>query len=263
LITIETESGSIFELPAQVLAVPCLVSSKEVQQPLISSENLSKHILFIPKIPSNDRRLLNYIKWGESQGFHTRPSTISRKPWFSLARPDFSRIAFASAYDKRVLIGLINANEQIVIDKRFYSIYPNQENNSVLIAALLWSSFSILSREILGRANFGDGLLEVIVKEANEIPLPKIFDPLIKEEIENEFLKQCKIKTESFYNEIKSMRRNKIDSLFLKACGYKDDNLIQETVDNIQTEAAKIMWNRIAKSGNGIESKQSFEDFWF
>lgn len=261
-ITIETDCGKIFELPSQVVAVPCLISSKEVKRPLLSSRDLSKHVLMLPKKPSNDHRLTNFIKWGEAQDFHKRPSTKSRKPWHSLSCPMFSRIAFASAYDKRALICLIKDGDKVVVDKRFYCIHPNHENDCVLVAALLWSSFSILSREILGRSNFGDGLLEVIVKEANELPLPSFIEPSIRSEIEREFLKQCEINTEPFYTEVKSGRRNKIDTLFLKACGYKDEKIISEKVSEIQREAAKIMWNRIAKSGNGIESEQPFEKFW-
>jgi hypothetical protein len=38
--------------------------------------------------------------------------------------------------------------------------------------------------------------------------------------------------------------------------------IISQNVETIQREAAKIMWNRIAKSGNGIEAEQSFESYW-
>jgi len=260
--TIQTECGQVFELPDSVTASPCLISSKEMRRPLILSKDLSQHALFIPKEACVDPLVAKYIAWGEAQGFHDRPSTKSRKPWYSLPRPEFARIAFASAYDKRVLIGIVEEESQIVIDKRFYCIYPNEGVDPVLLAALLWSSFSVLCREILGRTNFGDGLLEVVVGEAKEIPLPILLSDSLKKDIKEEFLLQSQLPMDSFYNEVKANRRDRLDSLFLKACGFKDEDKIGDLVKTIQLETAKIMWNRIAKSGKSSESKQSFVEFW-
>jgi hypothetical protein len=55
------------------------------------------------------------------------------------------------------------------LDQRCYAVYCEARVRADLVVPSLVSTFGTLSREVLGRANFGQGLLEMTVPEVEAI----------------------------------------------------------------------------------------------
>ncbi len=111
---------------------------------------------------------LEYIHWGESQGFHLRSSCKGRAQWWSLGNPQPAHI---------------NCNYQIGYVQHFFvSGIPFFASNNFQcihyargpfsLAASLNSSWTQLWVSVMGRTNFGGGLLKTETYETANIVIP-------------------------------------------------------------------------------------------
>jgi hypothetical protein len=67
---------------------------------------------------------------------------------------------------------------------------------------------------------------------------------------------------EPFYDEVRSGKRERLDDLFLVACGFECKDKRDRIRGDLAREASRLMWMRNARSGNGQEATRSFESFW-
>ena len=111
---------------------------------------------------------LEYVKWGESVGFHLRPSTSSRKPWYGLGRDLSSKLGFGCRADTTSFTML--ALEGLIFDKAFYRI-DSKTVSLVKLCTALNSTLIQLMMNVEGRANLGGGLLEIEVYETKNLGL--------------------------------------------------------------------------------------------
>ncbi len=113
-------------------------------------------------------RALEYIKWGESQEFHRRPTCATRPRWWDLGERRYPSIISPSSVTE---IPRTFRNIGIFADKRLYEIYPHDPNmiESVLIGtnAITCSLFL----EIGSRTGLGEGLLDLAVYELADCPI--------------------------------------------------------------------------------------------
>ncbi len=112
---------------------------------------------------------LEYVKWGESVGFHLRPSTSSRKPWYGLGRDLSSKLGFGCRADTTSFTML--ALEGLIFDKAFYRI-DSKTVSLVKLCTALNSTLIQLMMNVEGRANLGGGLLEIEVYETKNLHVP-------------------------------------------------------------------------------------------
>ncbi len=80
-------------------------------------------LIFWCKVPRNDlvgRAALQYVSWGESEGFHEVPSCSGRSPWYSLSGPEAPAMLWPSAFFERHIVYECPAG--YVADKVFYTI---------------------------------------------------------------------------------------------------------------------------------------------
>jgi hypothetical protein len=100
---------------------------------------------------------LAYIRWGERQGYHQRPTCKSRNPWWDVGEQEKQDVILLRFRDQRNWTPVIE-DEIAVGDVVFVGKYLEPRNAQVL-NALLNSTVHLLTTEVLGRVNLGEGLL--------------------------------------------------------------------------------------------------------
>jgi hypothetical protein len=114
-----------------------------------------------------------YIRWGERQGYPTRPTCASRQWWWDLGEGVNDEIAFPERHQQRFFI--VYNPERVYLNKSFYGVRGNEE-----IMALLTSILTHLAAEMIGRTPGGGGGpldLDVVMVEKVLIYNPRLLDP--------------------------------------------------------------------------------------
>ncbi len=101
---------------------------------------------------------LEYIKWGETQGFHQRPSCRSRARWWDLGEQSPFDWLILRFRDRRNWTPINETPSLLAGDVVFIATLHNR--NTIQSAnAIANSTLAVLVSEIYGRVNLGDGLL--------------------------------------------------------------------------------------------------------
>jgi hypothetical protein len=148
---------------------PVIKSPREIRTLRVRLEDLS-HLLFMPPKEVREgiraRNLkplkqypnaLAYIRWGERQGYHQRPTCKSRNPWWDVGEQEKQDVILLRFRDQRNWTPVID-DEIAIGDVVFVGKYLEPRNAQVL-NALLNSTVHLLTTEVLGRVNLGEGLL--------------------------------------------------------------------------------------------------------
>jgi methylase of polypeptide subunit release factors len=114
---------------------------------------------------------LRYITWGESSGFHMRPTCASRERWYDIGERPAAHLAWIKGVWARHFCPLLPDGD-IALDQQLYGIELHEPGLRKVIAALLNSTWAALCAELGGRVNFGDGILWIAAYEAGQLPLP-------------------------------------------------------------------------------------------
>jgi len=114
---------------------------------------------------------LHYIVWGESRGFHTRPTCAARDRWYDIGERPPAQLAWIKGVWNRHFCPLL-PSEHIALDQQVYGVELLEPALCKVIAALLNSTWTALCTELGGRVNFGDGILWIAAYEAGQLPLP-------------------------------------------------------------------------------------------
>jgi len=167
-------------------------SPRECKGVVVNPEDLKYRVLMIHKDKKEleGTNVLRYIEYGESKGFHERPTCKSRKRWYDLGEREPGTILFA----------MIQAYRHIVFYNPF-KVYPDHnlfeiladEKNSILIATFLSSTITMLTKEFYGRSyGGGSGPLKAEGTDIEKFPF------LIPSKISNEQRKRMSEKFEIF-----------------------------------------------------------------
>jgi len=114
---------------------------------------------------------LHYIEWGESKGFHKRSTVEGRKLWWRLP-VIMSKLIWIKGIWNRHFIPL--SPVEICIDQQLYAVLLKDKNSTKVVSGILNSSYVPIFQELLGRANFGEGILWIAVYEPLQL---YILDP--------------------------------------------------------------------------------------
>ncbi len=152
---------------------PLLKSPKEIETVQVKPERLAQQALVVPRKRDElgGTNVLRYIQWGESQGYHRRATCARRPLWYSLAPEVESedRVVWVKGIWNRHFAPLLEG--RVVTDQQFYTLSADPRLIRVL-AALLNSTWAALQAELLGRSNFGEGVLWLAGYEVARIQLP-------------------------------------------------------------------------------------------
>jgi hypothetical protein len=140
-------------------------SPRECESLGVNAKNLKNRLLMIhrEKRELKDTNVLRYIKWGESQGFHKRPSCKNRIRWYDLGerKPASVNLNYLVYDVARAYVGSFWVSED------FHEIHAHAQD----IAAYLNSTIFWLIQNLLGRVSFGGGLLRIQAFELRRLPV--------------------------------------------------------------------------------------------
>jgi len=114
---------------------------------------------------------LRYIAWGESRGFHTRPTCAARERWYDIGERPPAHLAWIKGVWTRHFCPLL-PQAGIALDQQLYGVELREPALRKVVAALLNSTWTALCAELGGRVNFGEGILWIAAYEAGQLPLP-------------------------------------------------------------------------------------------
>lgn len=147
---------------------PVLKSPKECKSMLIKPSNLKLKVFLCNKSKKElkDLEVVKYIEWGESKDFNTITTVKSRKKWWALGNQIASEIAWIKSSNDTHLTPTLNS--KILIDQRLYAIIPENEEHYNILKIILNNFMTFLFKEINGRVNLGDGVLDTAVYEISK-----------------------------------------------------------------------------------------------
>lgn len=174
-----------------------------------------------------------YVAWGESEGFHQRPTCRARQPWYALPHQERAELVLAKGIWERHLAPLLSA--PLLIDQQLYRLAPQAGISLHVAAALLNSSWTALQLELHGRVNFGEGVLWLAAYEVENLLLP---DPRLVPPDTQQHLKACfkrlskRPVTNSFVTELMHPARQELDNAVFNLVGLSatEATIIQETL---------------------------------
>ena len=180
---------------------------------------------------------LEYIKWGEAQGYHQRPSCKGRARWYDLGQWGYPDMLWSDAYNVR--FGCFENAGDYFADKRFFVI-EFKENNSAT-RAYLNSTIIPLLIETEGISNLGEGVIYTNVYWLKTLPI--LTENRITKEIH-----QCyeNIKTREIlpiFDEIHQPDRRALDAIVFDAL-----NLTQGERDGVYEAVVNLVESRLRKA---------------
>ena len=256
------DDGTEHEIESEYVKDPMLVTPREIVRPRVSASELEYRLVTLDETAARKPHAARYIRWGESKGFHLRPTTRSRRPWWVIRTQDYAAIAFPMAHNNRPVLALLE-DASIHLDNRLYAVFPKKREHALLVAASLSSTFGILSREICGRANFGQGMLDMKVYEVESL---QVFDPAVVSDDTKDALLTAYDSIAGrtifkIYDEVRLPDRRALDNAFLLALGFEDPKERDWLVSELQEATCRMIWNRLAKSDKGEESRMTFDEW--
>jgi len=130
---------------------PIIKTSRECKSIIVELKNLKYKVIVCCKSKNelNRSKLLDYIKWGETQGYSKRPTCANRKYWWNLGEKIGAPIIVTEKIGERY-ITCLNPNN-FLENKLLYGVIPKTEINYNKIVFLLNSIVCRLFLEILSR----------------------------------------------------------------------------------------------------------------
>jgi hypothetical protein len=237
---------------------PAIKSPRECKSIIVKVKDLKYKIFMCNKSKRELKgtKAIEYIVWGEKQKYNKRPTCASRKYWWNLGERNKA---------------IINCNYMINEIIRFYfgkyyvsddfqSIYSSKYEKSLNL--ILNSTLIFTFLNILGRSNFGGGLLKIQTSEiANLLILnPKIFHNYANDiNIDKLFLSIGNRDIKSIFQElgfdpIKPIREQKPNPLpDRKAL----DDIVFDALELSEEERREIYWATAELVKNRLDKARS------
>jgi len=114
--------------------------------------------------------VLKYIKWGEKQGFHKRPTCRGRQRWWDLGVREFPNFVIPCGVRE---IFKVFKNTDVFVDKRLYEMYGG---NIITWASCNSTLYSFLLELKTRNYGGGGGPIDATVYEINNILVIDIND---------------------------------------------------------------------------------------
>jgi hypothetical protein len=224
---------------------PVIKSPRECKRILIDPKDL-KYKIFMCHKGKKDLKgttALEYIKWGESQEFHKRPSCAGRVRWWDVGLQEPFDLVVLRFRDKRNWNPINETPSLLAGDIMFVGTWHDRSSvaiNNVLANATL----SVLVSEIYGRVNLGDGLLttygpEILIfdflkaSEFSKVQNQKMFEKM-------ETLGKREVK--SIFDEVKQPDRRSLDDIIfdlLDLTQGERDAVYEAVIDLVESRLKK------------------------
>jgi len=245
-----TKTGDYWLIEKEFLK-SVIKSPRECKSILIKPEDLKYKVLMVHKSKKElkGKKVLDYIEWGEKQGFNKRPTCRSRKWWWSLEE------IFSPILSKRFVdVGFgyfVNISNIFVGDTFFVISCHDWEKVSIFLNSSCGSLFT----EIIGRKIMGQGVLLIYGPEISNILVLKSYK-LSRINLKRAFGKRkiSSIFTELGFDPSKPIREQEPNPLpDRKAL----DDIIFDALGLTEEERKEVYWSVVELVKNRLEKAKS------
>ena len=215
--------------------VPAIKNVREANQIVVNSSSFQLKLFLCNRSRKElaGTNALEYIKWGESQEFHLRPSCKGRPHWWDLGAPHPANINcnYQIGYTQHFFI----SPQPFFVSNNFQCIHYAKSPFS--LAASLNSSWTQLWVSVMGRTNFGGGLLKIETYETANIVIPN--PSMIDEQAARQELNAANML------EINDKDRKRLDDFVFNAI-----NLTQGERDGVYEAVVHLVETRLQKASS-------------
>ena len=223
---------------------PAIKSPKESERIFLNKNSLKQKVFLCHKDKAELKgtNALRYIKWGEEQATGTGqkwsdvPSVSGRRNWYELPdrRPGQFLVPMITGSSLRCIIN----KENVEVDHNLFEILSEDKDLLEALGIYLNSCVCFIQRELIGRANLGDGALKIEGIDWKRILVPnKGLLQKIQGDCKATFKKICNRKIHSIEEEAKRKDRIEFEQSVLKAIGLKPtdaESILQGVVDLVE-----------------------------
>ena len=187
---------------------------------------------------------LEYIAWGESQGFHQRPSCKGRARWWDLGEQGPFDWLILRFRDKRNWTP-INETPSLLAGDVVFTATLHNRNTIESANAVANSTLAVLVSEIYGRVNLGDGLLTTYGPDILNFDFisPDWIDAQSGESLSQAFEPMKQRPVLSIFDEIHQPDRRTLDAIIFDAL-----DLTQGERDDVYEAVVRLVESRLRKA---------------
>jgi hypothetical protein len=150
---------------------PLLKSLRRVDRLQLTRADCFHDVLCVPPTAAlAGSNVAAYIAWGEARGYHERRTCQSRTPWYVLPAQQPAPLVLPKGIWGRFFVPLLE--DPVCVDQQLYQLHLAPAVSPLAAAALLNSAWLALQLELLGRGNFGEGVLWLAGYEVEHVLLP-------------------------------------------------------------------------------------------
>lgn len=200
---------------------PLLKSLRTVNRLWLSGADCRHYVLWVPATADlRGTAVAEYIAWGESRGFHLRRTCAARHPWYSLTTQPGARLVLPKGIWQRHFAPL--SGDDLLVDQQLYTIGVDNSVPLAAAAALLNSAWTALQCELLGRVNFGDGVLWLAAYELEtlRLPDPRSLSVAQISELEGSLNRLIQRPLQDIETELAQPDRQALDAIVFDALGF-------------------------------------------
>ena len=149
---------------------PVMTSPQESRSIAVDPDKLPMRLFMChqDKEALADAAALDYIRWGEAQGYHARTSVKSRRRWYDLGGTPMAHVLMNKMIDTTSRAFL--TEDGLYANNVLYEIsYP--KSSPIKVCAALNSTVCQLITNLEGRVNFGGGMLELAAYEISSLQI--------------------------------------------------------------------------------------------
>jgi len=249
-IIVEDKSGARHKIEPQFLS-PVVFSLKEISGILLEKRGAAKLFFNCAIAPEEiaGTDAFEYIIEGEHAGYHLRPTCAARSPWYGVARGKKpAPLIFPSKVGERWVVAL--NRDGVFEDKKLYGIFPRKGVSTVVLAALLNSTWAryyaeLTCRQMTGAQAIAD--IDVVVAERILLPDPRELSPRIKKGLEAALKTLAQRPIFSVFEEVERTDRRRLDDLTLEAIGFRDRSGRAALLDHLYESVTRLVRARLRK----------------
>ncbi|MDW8309312.1 MAG: Eco57I restriction-modification methylase domain-containing protein, partial [Verrucomicrobiales bacterium] len=197
---------------------PVIKSPRERRTIVIKPEDLRYKILMCHKDKSELKgtAALEYIKWGETQKFHLRPSCRGRQRWWDLGKREFAKVLWPMIHNDRHCAFWNGIG--VVVDHNLFEVLCDCPFEAW---AFLATTTQLLFRELFGRSNLGEGALKTEGIDIVRFCLlqPSAISDSEIQALQRAFQSLCKRPTLNLEQEIRQPDRRALDDVVFEVLG--------------------------------------------
>ena len=158
---------------------PVMTTPREARSLIVDQTTMSKQVFMChqDKKDLKDTGALDYIQWGELQGYHRRSGIKARRRWYDLRARNGATLAMNYLIDTTARAFF--APDRVLFGDNFQEL-QSRTVSPLQLCAVMNSTVSQLMYNISGQANFGGGLMKIQAFETENLAIvnPSLLPPI-------------------------------------------------------------------------------------